>query len=114
MTTVKSTPTQMREVRKILDCVGNINISISLTSCQSLHIERGDAIVPRLRDSTNPMTRLLKGYDINGANLAVALSCAPKTARAKLENPDKLTLGDLRVIHYRFGIPCDEIRERVI
>ena len=70
--------------------------------------------MPRLRDCTHPMARLLRGYQINGANLAVALGCAPKTARAKLEHPDKLTLGDLQTIHLAFGVPYDELRERVL
>lgn len=70
--------------------------------------------MPRLRDEKSPMTRLLLGYEISGAKLADALSCAPKTARAKIDNPGKLTLDDLRVIHLQFGVPVDEIRERVL
>lgn len=65
-------------------------------------------------ESAHPMTRLLRGYEINGRNLAVALGCAEITARKKLYDPDKLTLGDLDKIHRVFGIPIEELRERVI
>ena len=70
--------------------------------------------MPRLMDSTPPMTRLLLGYHVNGANLSEVLRCAPKTARAKIADPDKLTLGDLRAIHNAYGVPMNEIRERVM
>lgn len=70
--------------------------------------------MPKLRDKTSEMTRLLRGYSINGANLSAVLSCAPKTARDKIENPDKLTLGDLRAIHRSFGVPVDELRARIV
>lgn len=69
--------------------------------------------MPRLRDTVKPMTRLLWSYEVNGASLANALKCAPKTARTKIENPDKLTLGDLTIIHRRFGIPVDDMRRCV-
>ena len=67
--------------------------------------------MPRLRDTTHPMTRLLRGYDINGANLSKAIGCAPNTARRKLKDPERLTLGDLRAIHYKFGVPLGDMRE---
>ena len=84
------------------------------TLCQPQDIERSVAIVPRLRDSTPPMTRLLLGYQVNGANLASVLRCAPKTARAKIADPERLTLGDLKAIHNAYGVPVGEIRERVL
>lgn len=70
--------------------------------------------MPKLADNTAPMTRLLWGYGVNGANLASALGCAEVTARKKLHDPSRLTIGDLAKIHYKFGIPCEDIRERVI
>jgi len=70
--------------------------------------------VPRVRDSTHPMKRLLLGYEVNGANLATAIGCSEPTARKKLADPSRLTLGDLELIHRKFGIPCEEIRERVL
>ena len=65
-------------------------------------------------DTAHPMERLLRGYGINGANLAAAVGCAEVTARKKLHDPMRLTLSDLRIIHNRFGVPTEEIRERVI
>lgn len=62
----------------------------------------------------HPLSRLLYGYKVNGKNLAVAIGCCEPTARKKLLNPEKLTLGDLKKIHEKFGIPCEELRERVI
>ena len=62
----------------------------------------------------HPMTRLLRGYGVNGRNLAVALGCAEITARKKLYDPDKLTLGDLAKIKRVYMISSDELRERVI
>ena len=70
--------------------------------------------MPRLRDTVDPMTRLLIGYEISGNKLAKELGCAPRTAVAKIHDPDKLTLGDLRVIHIKFGVPVDEMRERIL
>ena len=71
--------------------------------------------MPRLRDApVHPMTRLLKSYDLNGNNLASAIKSSPATARRKIAEPERLTLGDLRAIHYKFGIPVDELRERVL
>lgn len=70
--------------------------------------------MPRLRDTTNPMTRLLRGYEINGSNLAAAIRCSPGTARKKIEHPQYLTVGDLDAIHRQFGIPVDEIRGNIL
>lgn len=69
--------------------------------------------MPRVKDTVHPLSRLLKGYEVNGKNLADCLGCAPETARKKLADPDRLTVGDLRRIHYSFGIPVDDIRELV-
>ena len=70
--------------------------------------------MPRLKDSTHPLTRLLRGYEINGANLSKALGCAEETARKKIYDPNRLTVGDLKIIHYKFGIPVEDIRGLVI
>ena len=70
--------------------------------------------MPRTRDTTHPLTRLLRGYEVNGKSLSVALGCAEETARKKLNDPNRLTVGDLTKIHNKFGIPVDDIRELVI
>lgn len=69
--------------------------------------------MPRLRDNTHPMTRLLLGYNINGANLSAVLGCAPDTARKKIRDPARLTIRDLQIIHFKFGVPVEEIRGRL-
>ena len=66
--------------------------------------------MPRLRSDIHPMTKLLRGYDLNGESLSTVLRCTPPTARRKIENPGRLTLDDLSLIHRRVGIPIDEIR----
>lgn len=70
--------------------------------------------MPRLRDSTEPMTRLLRGYGINGNNFADVAHISPATARKKIADPSLLTIGDLDAIHRRFGIPVEEIRGNIL
>lgn len=64
----------------------------------------------KTNNTIHPMSRLLYSYKINGVSLANAIGCCEPTARKKLLNPDKLTLGDLRKIHRAFKIPCEEIK----
>lgn len=67
--------------------------------------------MPKLRSPTvHPMTRLLKSYDLNGNNLSGAIHCSPATARKKISNPQFLTMGDMIAIHYKFGVPLDDLR----
>ena len=70
--------------------------------------------MPRIKDNTDPLTRLLKGYGVNGNNLSVAINSSPATARKKIYEPQRLTLGDLKAIQFKFGIPVNELRERVL
>lgn len=59
------------------------------------------------------MTRLLKGYGLTAPKLAEVLDVSPPTARQRLDDPSRLTLGDLDRIN-RFGhVPLDEIREAI-
>ena len=59
------------------------------------------------------MGRLLRSYGANGVNLAAALKCDPATARRKLAEPQRLTLGDLSKISTHYAIPMNDIREAV-
>lgn len=68
----------------------------------------------KTNNTIHPMSRLLYSYKINGVSLANAIGCCEPTARNKLLHPEKLTLGDLKKIHEKFGIPCEELWERVI
>lgn len=58
--------------------------------------------------------RLLRGYELNGPRLATVLGCCENTARAKLEDPGRLTLDDLDKIKRLGHIPAEEIREKVL
>jgi hypothetical protein len=59
------------------------------------------------------MTRLLLGYGLSAPKLAEVLDVTPPTARGKLYDPARLTLGDVDRIN-RFGhVPLDELREAI-
>lgn len=59
------------------------------------------------------MTRLLRGYGFNAPKLAEVLNVSAPTARQRLEDPSRITLGDLDRIN-RFGhVPMEEIREAI-
>lgn len=60
------------------------------------------------------MTRLLKGYDMNGVTLGRVLGCSAPTARGKIDNPERLTLGDLDKLRRVGHIPWDEIKEALV
>ena len=57
-----------------------------------------------------PTMRLFRGYGLNCNSLAVILDCCPATASKKLNNPELLTLADLKRISRIGGVPADEIR----
>lgn len=73
--------------------------------------------MPRLKERPIPYQRmqmLLKSYGMNGSQLAPIIGCSPPTARAKILDPRRLTLGDLAVISKVVGIPWDEIRQAMV
>ena len=72
--------------------------------------------MPRLRKSQveyAAVSRLLRGYGANGASIATALGCAPATARKKLADPKRFTLGDLDCLSRKYGIPFEEVRANI-
>ena len=74
--------------------------------------------MPYIKKKEPPFTevrRLIRGYtDGTGtAELQRALGCCETTARKKLREPDKLTLGDLKRISQNLHIPVERIREAV-
>lgn len=71
--------------------------------------------MPRLKQTENfiEIRRLLKGYDLNAPKLATVLGCSAPTARRKLNEPELLTLSDLKAISQKGHVPIDEIREAV-
>ena len=65
-------------------------------------------------DAFAPLRRLLKGYDLGeGPQLAKVLGCSSPTAKARVDDPSRLTLGELRDICVRGGVPADEIRAAI-
>lgn len=69
--------------------------------------------MPRLKRREGPydrLLRLLKAYDLSGGQeLAAALKCSKNTAYARLDDPGKLTVAELRKIN-RAGVPWEEIK----
>lgn len=55
-----------------------------------------------------PVARLLRGYS-STANIAAAIGKTHKTALSRLESPENLTLGELRMLSMRLHIPKEEI-----
>ena len=69
--------------------------------------------MPRLRNEVHPMTRLLKSYDLNGNNLSACIGSSPATARRKIIEPERLTVGDLMAINRKWAIPLDDLRRAI-
>lgn len=60
--------------------------------------------MPYKKDNTPfvEMTELIRGKGLTPPKLAVIWMCSTPTARDKLNNPDRITLRDLELLH-RFG-----------
>ena len=56
---------------------------------------------------------LLLGKELRAKELSGVLGCAYNTAKAKIDNPEKFTLGDLLKISRNGHVPMDEIREAI-
>ena len=72
--------------------------------------------MPRIRKPEIPfvkMKRLLLGYEMNGPKMGEILGCSAKTGKARLDNPQTLTLADLDNISKKGHIPIEEIREAI-
>jgi hypothetical protein len=59
------------------------------------------------------MGRLLKGYGMTAARLAEILNVSTPTARQRLAEPERLTLGDLDRINRKGHVPLEELREAI-
>lgn len=57
--------------------------------------------------------RLLCSYEVNAPKLADILGSSVPTARKKLQQPETLTLKDLKMIHTKLHINWDDIREGI-
>lgn len=58
------------------------------------------------------LSRLLRGY-AKTAELAAALDRSFPTAKARLDHPEDLTLGELKKASQRLHIPVEEIRATI-
>ena len=76
-----------------------------------------EIIMPYTKLNATPfikMRRLLLGYELTPTTLSAILGVCRNTARARLENPGKLTLEDLYTISRKAHIPIEEIREVIV
>lgn len=55
-----------------------------------------------------PVARTLKGYG-NASEIGTAIGKSYQTARARLNKPEELTLGELRLLSLRLHIPKEEL-----
>lgn len=70
--------------------------------------------MPYLRKAKiDPMVKLIRGYGLNCVSLADALGTSTTTGWKRINNPELLTLGDLRRLSTHGHIPIDEIRNAV-
>ena len=67
--------------------------------------------MPHIKNTTDPMRRLLNAYEVNtGQALAPILCCSPTTAYRRIQTPEDLTLREIRLLASRGHIPIEEIR----
>lgn len=59
------------------------------------------------------VARVIRGYEINTPQLAELLNCSKTTASLRLNEPDRFTLGDLKIIVTRSDVPADEIKAAI-
>jgi len=73
--------------------------------------------MPRLKERPVPFVkvqRLIRSYGYNGSNLIPILRYSAKKNREKINDPRKLTLGDLEKMCKSGHIPMEEIREAIV
>ena len=58
------------------------------------------------------VTRTLKGYG-NASEIGTAIGKSYQTARARLNNPQDLTLGELRLLSLRLHIPKEDLMNAI-
>lgn len=72
--------------------------------------------MPYVKPREVPFTKmrcLLLGYGMNGPALARILGCTPGTARLRLAEPERITLGDIRKLNVKGHIPLEELRAAI-
>lgn len=71
--------------------------------------------MPRVKTASVPfagVSRLLRGY-ANAVEIADKLGKSYGTAKSRLDNPENLTLGELRRLSMRLHIPKEELMEEI-
>lgn len=67
--------------------------------------------MPYLKDKTDPLRRLLNAYELNrGRQLGDVLALSHTSAYRRIENPEELTVRELRLLARKGHIPIEEIR----
>jgi len=67
--------------------------------------------VPKLKDRTDTMRRLLNAYELNnGSRLAPVLGVSRATAYNRIKDPGELTVDELRRLSTHGHIPIEEVR----
>lgn len=66
--------------------------------------------MPYKKDTTDPLTRTLKGY-FTTAELAELLNLSRTTAISRLKDPNTLTVGEIRRINTHGHVPIEKLRE---
>lgn len=61
------------------------------------------------RKTSSPLSVLLKGYGYNSVSLSKVLMVSPPTAMAKINEPSRLTVGDIALLVADGIIPKEEI-----
>ena len=70
--------------------------------------------MPRLKDRTDPMRRLLNTYELNNCRrLSAVLGVSPATAGRRINDPGELTAAELRRLATHGHIPIEEVRAAV-
>lgn len=71
-------------------------------------------VMKGMEKKVDPLRRVLKKYELNGENITALIGVSsPTTGRARINNPETLTVGELRRLARRADIPIDEIRAAI-
>ena len=72
-------------------------------------MDGGDKL-PYKKDTTDPITRVIRSY-LTTTDVARLLNVSRPTALAKIRDPDRMTVGELRTLN-KFGhIPKNKLKE---
>lgn len=64
--------------------------------------------------SFDKMRKLLLAEELNATRLAEVLGCSRNTAKSRIDNPERITLGELAEISRKAHVPVDSIRAAIL